>query len=75
MTIGFPHLRGINLERTSNKGISILIGADMPELHLQRDTRIGDNDQPVGLMTTLGWVLIGGKSKTDLSDGNASFNF
>ena len=75
MTKDFPHLRDIDLERTSDKGISILIGADTPELHLHRDTRIGDKDQPDGLLTTLGWVLMGGKSKTNLSDSNASFNF
>ena len=75
MTKNFPHLRDIDLERASDKGISILIGADMSELHLHRDTRIGDKDQPVGLLTTLGWVLMGGKSKTNLLDRNASFNF
>ena len=75
MTNDFPHLRAIDLERTSDKGTSILIGADMPELHLHRDTSIGDKDQPVGLLTTLGWMIVGGKSKTNLSDSNASFNF
>ena len=35
-TKDFPHLRDIHLERTSDRGISILIGADMPELHLHR---------------------------------------
>ena len=74
MTKDFPHLRDIDLERTSDKSISILIGADMPELHLHRDTRIGDKDQPVGLLTTLGWVVMGGKSKTNLSNSNALFN-
>ena len=48
---------------------------DMPELHLHRDRRTGNKDQPVGLLTTLGWVLMGGKSKTNLSDSNASLNF
>ena len=48
---------------------------DMPGLHLHRDRRTGNKDQPVGLLTKLGWVLMGGKSKTNLSDSNASFNF
>ena len=47
----------------------------MPELHLHRDMRNGDKDKLVGLLTTLGWMLTGGKSKTNLSDSNASFNF
>ena len=75
MAKDFSHLRDIDLERTSDKGISILIGADMPELHLHRDTRIGDKDQPIGLLTAVGWMLMVGKSKTNLSDSNPSFYF
>ena len=74
MTKDFYHLRDIDLERKSDKSVSILIGADIPELHLHRDTRVEDRDQPVGLLTTLGWVLMGRKSKTNLSDSKASFN-
>ena len=47
----------------------------MPKLHLHRDTRIGDRDQPVGLLNTLGQVLMDGKFKTNLSDSNSWFNF
>ena len=47
----------------------------MPKLHLHRDTRIGDKVQPVGLLTTLGQVLKDGKSKTNFTDSNSSFNF
>ena len=47
----------------------------MPKLHLHRDTRIGDKVQPVGLLTTLGRVLMDGKSKTNFTDSNSSFNF
>ena len=43
----------------------------MPKLHLHRDTRIGDRDQPVGLLNTLGQVLMDGKFKTNLSDSNS----
>ena len=66
MTKDFPHLRDIDLERASDKSISILIGADMPELDLHTDMRIGDKDQSVGLLTTLGWVFMGGKSRSNL---------
>ena len=43
--------------------------------HLHMDTRTGDKDKSVGLLTTLGWVFMVEKSKTDLSDSNALFNF
>ena len=39
------------------------------------DTRIGDKSQPVGLLTTLGLVLMVEESETNLSDSNALFNF
>ena len=51
------------------------MGADMPELYLYADARIGEKDQPARLLTTLGWLLMGGKFKTNLSHNNASFNF
>ena len=47
----------------------------MPELYLYRDARFGKKDQSMGLLTTLGWVLMGGKSKTNLSGSDTLFNF
>ena len=47
----------------------------MPEPHLYRDARFGDKDQSVGLLTTLGWVLMGEKSKINLSGSDTLFNF
>ena len=73
MTRDFPHLQDIDLETTSDKSIPILIGFDMPQLHLYRDTRIGDKDQLVGLLSKLGLVLMGGKSESNLSDSNTLF--
>ena len=64
----WPHLKDIPLE-TSNKEISVLIGADLPQLHISYDIRVGENDHPVGMLTKLGWVLLGGKagkSKTNV---------
>ena len=58
----FPHLKDIKLEQLHDKNISILIGADEPHLHLYTENRIGNTNEPVALLTTLGWVLMGGKS-------------
>ena len=44
MTKDFPNLRAIDLETTRNENISILIGADMQELHFYRIKRIGYKD-------------------------------
>ena len=35
----------------------------MPGMHWYRDTSIGKKDQSVKLLTMLGWMVIGGKSK------------
>ena len=31
----------------NNYGVTVLIGADMPQLHLQGDTRTGETDDPI----------------------------
>ena len=58
----FAHLRDIKLEQLHDKSISILIVADKPHLHLYTESRIGNTNEPVALLTTLGWVLMGRKS-------------
>ena len=58
----FVHLKYIKLEQLHDKNISIFIGADEPHLDLYRESRIGNTNEPVALVTTLGWVLMGGKS-------------
>ena len=62
MTNNFPHLRDIDLALTSAKTF---------ELHLHRDRRTKDKYQTVGLFTTLGWVLIDKKLKSNLSESKA----
>ena len=45
--------------------IFILIGADIPELHICYHVRQGQKNQPVALLTLLGRVLMDGiESKT-----------
>ena len=67
----WPHLKDIPLE-TSDKEISVLLGADLPQLHISYDVRVGENDHPVGMLTKLGWVLLGGKA--DKGKTNVTLN-
>ena len=67
----WPHLKDIPLE-TFNKEISVLIGADLPQLHISNDVRVGENDHSVGMLTKLGWVLLGGKA--DKGKTNVTLN-
>ena len=42
-----------------------MIGADYPHLHISQDVQIGNDDEPIAISTLLGWVLLGGKSRTN----------
>ena len=45
--------------------VSILLAADIHELHICYDVRPGSKNQPIALLALLGWVLMGGiESKT-----------
>ena len=57
----FSHLKDIKLEQLNDTNISILIRGDEPRLHFYTESRIGNTNEPVALLT-LGWVPIGGKS-------------
>ena len=48
----FEHLKDINFD-TSSTDVSLLIGADMPELHLPNEIRKGDKNEPIGIKLVL----------------------
>ena len=56
--------------------VSILIGADIPELHICYDVRQGSKNQPIALLTLLGWVLMGGidSKATQINSNRISVN-
>ena len=58
----FEHLKDIHFN-TSSPDVSLLIGADMPELHLPYEIRKGNKNEPVGIKLVLCWVLLGGNNK------------
>ena len=62
----WPHLRDIKIPTN----ITVLIGADMPQLHLEEDTRIGETNDPIAVKTTLAWVLMGGKNSVNKINNN-----
>ena len=71
----WDHLRDIELpELSSNCEVGVLIGADMPQIHLQHYIRVGNFDAPVAVKTILGWVLIGGKRSNSVNTNIVSTN-
>ena len=47
---------------TGNYDVTVLIGADISQLHSKKDTRIGKRNDRVTVKTTIGWVLMGWKN-------------
>lgn len=58
----WEHFKEISIE-TSNLKISLLSAVDMPYLHLSSVVDSRDKNDPIGVLTKLGWVIIVDKSK------------
>ena len=56
----FPHLKNVDFSLPDNSKVSILIGADVPELHICCDVKQVQKKQPIAILSPLGWVLMGG---------------
>jgi len=61
-------LSGLNFPEISKQKVEILIGADVWQAHVIRDTIEGDPGQPRALRTGLGWTLFGPDPRTHGSD-------
>ena len=55
----FHHLKGLKFDAVGSDQITILIGSDAPEAHLQHQFRKGKKGQPYALKTMFGWTLFG----------------
>ena len=56
------HLRGLEFSQYNGDQVELLIGANVLEAVLQRETRVGRPNQPVAVKTDLGWTLTGSVS-------------
>ncbi|XP_077975409.1 uncharacterized protein LOC144431310 [Styela clava] len=59
------HLQDIPLTDIEANKAMILIGADNPLAHFQLERRVGQQHEPVGIKTPLGWTLIGSSGATN----------
>ena len=50
----FDHLKDIHFD-TSSTYVPLLIGADVPEMHLPNEIRKGNKNKPIGIKLVLGW--------------------
>ena len=69
----WTHLKDIDIPTLDNLHVDLLIGADNIQCLLVNETRVGKDEQPMGIHTDLGWALSGGIRSGD--GGSASVNF
>ena len=58
----YQHLQRIDTPSISLSDITVLTGADMPQLLIHEEYKTGKGNEPYGVCTEVGWVLMGGKS-------------
>ena len=54
-----PHLSGITFQRIPDATVTLLIGADVPEVFCPIDVCKGGRGQPIAFKSILGWSLLG----------------
>ena len=55
----FSHLKNLSFPHIPGATVTLLIGADNPEIFCIRDVRVGCKGQPIAIETPLGWSLLG----------------
>ena len=71
----WSHIKDVPIDVT-DKDVSILIGADLPHLHTSHDVISGNQNEPIAMLTKLGWVLLGGNNnKTEISLNHITSDF
>ena len=57
------HVQDLNIPNIHPQQVKMLIGINMPKVHIQSDIRVGRDDQPIAVRTVLGWSLLGTTSQ------------
>ena len=55
----YQHLHGLDFPQYNGGPIKMLIGANVPEAVVQKESRAGRSNQPAAVKTALGWTLTG----------------
>ena len=69
-----PHLNDIVFPTVKGASVTLLIGADVPELFCPFSVRRGDRGEPIAIETPLGWSLLG-PSLSSSESSNCVVNF
>ncbi|XP_063962679.1 uncharacterized protein LOC135155967 [Lytechinus pictus] len=74
----YQHLFGIDLQVTTGKEVSLLIGQDMPEALMPLEVRTGAPGEVYAIRTALGWTLngpLGNESNLLIHQASSNFVF
>ena len=55
----YQHLQNIGIKNIKESEVTVLLGADVPDVMAPLEIRKGDKDSPVAVKTSLGWTLMG----------------
>ena len=61
----FDHLQDIQIPKICASEVTILIGANAPDVFLQLEVRKGNPSQPYAIKTILGWSLLGNTTERE----------
>ncbi|XP_064635241.1 uncharacterized protein LOC135492615 [Lineus longissimus] len=68
----WEHLNGLGLSDIDSSELKLLIGINVARAHLQFDTRIGEDTQPIAVKTPLDWTLLGTSDQATSSSANVN---
>ena len=55
----YQHLQNLSFPELKEKKVELLLGSDLHQAYLLKDTRIGKPGQPTGMHAALGWTIYG----------------
>ena len=69
----WPHLSSLHLPQVSHDEVTLLIGANVPEVFWTLEERKGGRKEPYAVRSLLGWTLIGPIGATPANVGHVNF--
>ena len=73
-SVVYEHLHDLNFCDVLPEEVQILIGANVPQAHIQIEVRRGLDDQPMAIHTALGWSVMGTTYFEKHTDTEANVN-
>ena len=54
----WPHLKDIEIPEVNEKEVTMLIGANVPEVQVHEECRVGKSGEPYAVRIVLGWAVL-----------------